>query len=132
LHRRRLRLKKSHWRGGPGLVAHDYSYGPQGLIWESNPSTTYTPGFGHRSGTTDRFYHVDWLGSTRYVTDGTGSKTAAQAYDAWGGRTGWDPTGPWHPTDFGFAGGWGYQSEWSSDTAPGLGCSICGSGITTQ
>jgi RHS repeat-associated protein len=74
-----------------------------------------------RGSTTDSFFQVDWLGSTRYVTDSTEQQTlAAQNYDAWGNRVA--GTGVWHPTDLQWAGGWGYQREYSNGPAePGLG-----------
>jgi RHS repeat-associated protein len=92
-------------------------------LWSSNPNTVYTPGFGHRSNGINSFYQVDWLGSTRYVTDVTGSTVlAAQSYDAWGNVDAQAPGSPNHPTDLMFAGGWGYQTEWSNGASePGLG-----------
>jgi hypothetical protein len=84
---------------------HDYSYGPVGLLHESNPNTVYTPGFGHRSNGINTFYHHDWIGSMRWTSDITGN-TFPQAlrFDAFGNRsaTG-DPTN-YHPTDLQFAG----------------------------
>jgi hypothetical protein len=44
-----LRVKKTDTRGALGLQVNDFSYGPQGLLWSSNPNTVHTPGFGHRS-----------------------------------------------------------------------------------
>jgi RHS repeat-associated protein len=97
--------------------------GPYGLLWSSNPNTVYTPGFGHRSNGINSFYQVDWLGSTRYITDITGTSVlAAQSYDAWGHRDVQATGSPNHPTDMQFAGGWGYQTEWSNGASePGLG-----------
>jgi hypothetical protein len=63
------------------LQVHDYSWSPYGLLWESNRNTNYTPGFGHRSNGVSSFYHVDWLGSTCYVTDSGGTSTAALSYE---------------------------------------------------
>jgi hypothetical protein len=61
-----------------GVLEHnDLGYSPYGLLWSSNPNTVYTPGFGHRSNGINSFYQVDWLGSTRYVTDITGSSVLA-------------------------------------------------------
>jgi hypothetical protein len=31
-------VKKTDTRGALGLQVHDYSYGPQGLLWENNPA----------------------------------------------------------------------------------------------
>jgi RHS repeat-associated protein len=117
-----LRVKKSDTRAG-ALQQHDYSYGPTGLLWDSNPNTVYTPGFGHRSNGISKFYQTDWLGSTRYVTDSTGN-TATQGlrFDAFGQRIAMSGTEPYHATDVQFAGGWGYQTEYSGGASePGLG-----------
>jgi RHS repeat-associated protein len=127
------RIKKQDMRGG-AAQSHEYSYSPFGLLWENNLSTiptstttTYTPGFGQRvqsgGSSTDSFFQVDWLGSTRYVTDSTGQQTlAAQNYDAWGNRIAQALGSPNHPTDLQWAGAWGYQREYSNGpTEPGLG-----------
>jgi RHS repeat-associated protein len=67
-------------------VAHTFSYGA-GLLRDdtSASTTTYTPGVSQRNGLTDLFFHEDWQGSTRYLTDATGL-TAPTAYrhDAYG------------------------------------------------
>jgi hypothetical protein len=41
-------------------------------------------------------------------------------------------TGTYHPSDLQFAGEYGYQTESSCGTEPGLGCSICSSGIMNR
>ncbi len=83
----RLRTGKNDNRPPLGMQHHDYTYSPFGLLWDSNPNTVYTPGFGHRQNGITSFYHTDWLGSTRYLTDINGQSVAAQAYDAWGKRS---------------------------------------------
>jgi hypothetical protein len=103
-----LRVKKSDTRAG-ALQQHDYSYGPTGLLWDSNPNTVYTPGFGHRSNGISKFYQTDWLGSTRYVTDSTGN-TATQGlrFDGFGQRIAMSGTDPYHATDVQSGGGESY------------------------
>jgi YD repeat-containing protein len=59
-----IRVQKSDTRSGT-LQSHNYSYGPGGLMHEDNPTTVYTPGFGHRSNGISSFYQTDWLGNTR-------------------------------------------------------------------
>jgi hypothetical protein len=93
------RVHKEDTRGGV-LTANDYSYGPGGLLWSSNPNTVYTPGFGHRSNGVSTFYHTDWLGSTRYTSDSTGN-TFPQAlrFDAFGNRSATFDPANWQPAD---------------------------------
>ena len=38
-----LRVKKTDTRGALGLQVNDFSYGPQGLLWSSNPNRVHTP-----------------------------------------------------------------------------------------
>jgi RHS repeat-associated protein len=118
----RVRINKTDTRGALGLQVHNYSYGPMGLLHEDNPTTIYTPGFGHRSNGINSFYHTDWLGSTRYTSDSTGN-TFPQGlrYDACGNRSATLDPNNWQPTDKQWAGLWGYQTEWASATDPGLG-----------
>ena len=60
--------------------------------------------------TKDRFFHSDWLGSTRYLTDGTGNLApTALRFDAFGRRNA--IAGLDDPTDFQYAGAWGYETE---------------------
>jgi hypothetical protein len=55
------RVSKSDlWTG-----THNYSWGPGGILTDSSGSTVYTPGFAQRQGSTDRFFHDDWLDSLR-------------------------------------------------------------------
>ena len=57
----------------------------------------------------ERFYHEDWLGSTRYLTDGAGGVPAMARYDAYGKQTA--GTNPSTLTDNQYAGAWGYERE---------------------
>ena len=61
-------LRVSKWDLWTGQ--HDYTWGPDGVLYDSNGNTTFTPGLAQRSGSTDRFFHTDWLGSTRWISDG--------------------------------------------------------------
>ena len=115
-----VRVRKTDLRAGVNTV-NDFSYGPSGLLWSSNPTTIYTPGFGHRSNGVNTFYHHDWIGSTRYTSDISGNTfPSALRFDAYGNRSATGGT-TYHPTDEQFAGVWGYQTEWASSTDPGLG-----------
>jgi RHS repeat-associated protein len=114
-----LRVNKTEDRSG-STVNHDFTWSPFGLLHDSHETTFYTPGFGHRANGVDRYYQSDWLGSTRYVTDSSGTAVAGLFFDAFGNRAASDPVGA-HPTDLMYAGGWGYQTEWSSATEAGLG-----------
>ena len=53
-------------------VDHVYSYGLGSVLHDDAGSAVYTPGVSQRVNGADRFFHDDWLGSTRYLTDGTG------------------------------------------------------------
>jgi RHS repeat-associated protein len=69
---------------------------------------------------TTAYFHTDWLGSTRYLSDSTGNSfPSALRYDAFGEVT--SPQGLQPPSYYQFAGDWGYQSEWSASYEPGLG-----------
>jgi RHS repeat-associated protein len=112
-----LRVQKTDsWTG-----THNYSWGPGGIVHDT-AGTSYTPGLHQQSGGTDRFFHSDWLGSTRYLSDsaGTGLPSALR-YDAFGNRSATGGTDAYHSTDFQFAGASGYQQEYASATEPGLG-----------
>jgi RHS repeat-associated protein len=102
-------------------ATHDYTWGPSGIVHDSaNGGTNFTPGLAERRGTTDKFVHGDWLGSTRYLSDSTGNNTPnALRFDGYGRLSA--SQGGVHPTEFQWAGGWGYQREWSSESDPGLG-----------
>jgi RHS repeat-associated protein len=74
-----------------------------------------TPRLSHRKNATDRFYHSGWLGSTRYLSDSTGNSFPnGMRYDGYGRKVS-QTGGDWHPSQFLFAGGWGYQTEYSDD-----------------
>jgi RHS repeat-associated protein len=62
----------------------------------------------------------DRVGSTRYLSESTGLlMPSALRYDAFGQRTAL--AGPNYPTPYQFAGGWGYEAEYSDATEPYLG-----------
>ncbi len=69
---------------------------------------TYTPGISERRGGVSKWAHQDYLGSTKQLTDSAQTVTDTRQYDAFGMQTG---TTGGTPTPFGFAGGWGYQSD---------------------
>jgi hypothetical protein len=96
-----LRVFKSDaWTG-----AHDYSWGPGGLVFDSAGSTVYTPGLAERKNGLNRFDHSDWHGSTRWQSDGANGTNVPTGldFDAFGNRT--LPGGAeFHPTDFQYAG----------------------------
>jgi hypothetical protein len=118
-----LGVKNSDTRAGL-LTPHVFSWSPMGVLHDSHQDTRFTPGWGQREGGSmgvDRFFHSDWLGSTRYLSDSTGDNFPSELlYDAYGnGET--PPLGPDHPTDYLFAGQWGYQTEYQTGSEPGLG-----------
>jgi RHS repeat-associated protein len=93
-----------------GGVIHTFSYGA-GLLRDDTAtgSTTYTPGISQRAGAVDTYFHEDWLGSNRYLTDALGA-TAPTAYrfDAYGNTS---ASGGPDSTVLKFAGQHGYQSD---------------------
>jgi RHS repeat-associated protein len=90
------------------------------VLYDSSNSTTYTPGVSQNVNNVDSFFHSDWLGSTRYLTDSTGNTaTAAPRYTAFGERS--NALGLQPPSDYQFAGEWGYQTEWAASYEPGTG-----------
>jgi hypothetical protein len=46
---------------------------------------TYTPGISQNVNGTDTFFHTDWLGSTRHLSDSTGNSFPAALRCVWGG-----------------------------------------------
>jgi RHS repeat-associated protein len=89
-------------------VDHVYSFGA-GLLHDSAGNTTYTPGISQRKNGVDAFFHEDWIGSTRYLTDGSGlAAPTAYRFDAFGVPSA--SAGP-DATSFKFAGGHGYESD---------------------
>jgi RHS repeat-associated protein len=87
---------------------HLYSFGA-GLLHDTAGDTTYTPGVSQRKDGTDRYFHEDWLGSSRYLSDGTGEGfPTAYRFDAFGGLTA--QAGP-DSTSAKWGGGQGYQSD---------------------
>jgi RHS repeat-associated protein len=113
-----LRTAKSDsWTG-----AHTYTWGPGGIVYDNNTGVTTTPGLSKRASGVDRFFHSDWLGSTRYLSDNTGNNfPSALRYDAFGGRSATGGADPYDPTDYQFGGQSGYQTEYASATEPGVG-----------
>jgi hypothetical protein len=78
-------LRVGKWDDWTG--SHNYSWGPGGVLFDSNGSTTHTPGTSLRSNGTDCFCHGDWQGSARYFTDSSGNTVlAALRHDAYGQR----------------------------------------------
>jgi len=86
-------------------ATYNYTWGPGGVLYDG--ATTYTPGLAQRYGTSaSRFYHSDWVGSTRYLSENTGLvMPLALRYDAYGQRTAL--AGPNYPTTCHRAGRWG-------------------------
>jgi RHS repeat-associated protein len=100
-------------------ATYHFTWGPGGVLYDG--ATTYTPGLAQRQGTSaSRFAHSDWVGSTRYLSDPSGLvMPSALRYDAYGQRTAL--AGPTYPTPYQFAGGWGYETEYSDASEPYLG-----------
>ena len=57
----------------------------------------------------DKYYHTNMIGTTRFMSNSSGSKILASKYTAFGERVG----GTNHR--FGYAGAWGYQTDSSGD-----------------
>jgi RHS repeat-associated protein len=111
-------LRVGKWDSWTGQ--HDYTWGPSGIVYDSSGTTVLTPGLSQRSGSTDRFFQEDWIGSARYLTDSTGNSVpSALRYDAFGGLSAL--AGSAYPTEFEFVGKFGYQSEYQDASDPGLG-----------
>jgi len=88
-----------------GLVDEDMS--------SNQDSVTHTPGYALRQNGLDRVTHSDWLGSTRYLTDATGTAlpTYAKRFDAYGLQTAFAGTdGPGAVANQ-YAGVWGYHRD---------------------
>jgi RHS repeat-associated protein len=113
--------KTENWPGA--ALAHNYSWGPDGLLYDSNANTIYTPGFGQQASGVDRYADQDWLGSTRYLSDGQNGNgfPSMLRFDAFGNRSATGGTDAYDSTDLQFAGGLGYQTEFASATEPGVG-----------
>jgi RHS repeat-associated protein len=115
-----LRVSLQDTASGSFPTQHNFSWGLGGLLYDVYQSAVYTPGVSQNVSGADTFFHTDWLGSTRYLSDSTGSNfPSALRYDAFGNRiaTG----GAYDPSPFQFAGGWGYQSEFATGTEQGTG-----------
>jgi RHS repeat-associated protein len=89
-------------------VDHLYSYGA-GLLHDEAGNTVYTPGVSQRKEGADAYFHSDWIGSTRYLTNSTGlTAPTAYRYDAYGRLSA--QAGP-DVSSSKFAGGHGYESD---------------------
>ena len=102
--------------------SHNYTWGPGGVLFDSNASSTYTPGLAQNQGVRIAYLHSDWIGSTRYLSDSTGNNFPGMLrYDAFGDRSSTGGTDGYDPTASQFAGGYGYQTEYASTSEPGVG-----------
>ena len=84
------------------------SKNPELLHDKHDGAAVYTPGISERRSGVSKWSHQDYLGSTKALTNSSETVTDTRQYDAFGLQTG--STGS-TPTPFGFAGGWGYQSD---------------------
>jgi RHS repeat-associated protein len=89
------------------------------VLHDSLANTLYAPGVGQQSDGVTQYFHQDELGSTRYMTAANGGETSLLRYDAFGQRS--LTYGPLYPSEFLYGGGWGYQTEYTDATEPGLG-----------
>jgi RHS repeat-associated protein len=107
-------LRVSKWDAVTGQ--HNYTWGPGGLLQDSYDTTTYTPGLAQRTTLTNRLIHTDWLGSTRWMSDGFNGNSfpVYGLFDSFGNRH-TDITTPGNWSEQGWGGAFGYQTE------PGLG-----------
>ncbi len=94
------------WKG-----RHNYTWSAFGIIHDTNASRTFTPGLAQRGGDPpeDKFIHADHIGSTRWLSDGTGAFPNGIRYTAFGQKTSLPATTDWQPVDFLFAGECGYR-----------------------
>ncbi len=99
------------WKEDAPTGEHRYSHG----LHDSHQDTYYTPGHSVRytppgDSAKHRFTHDDYLGTMRYLMDGTGTTvSSAMRYSAYGKREavgGEEPRSPYQ-----FAGGHGYERE---------------------
>lgn len=98
--------------------SHLYSFG---LYDDANGGAyTYTPGLAVRRNGVDRFFHSDWLGSTRALTDGSGgvdpvsggaSVPYRKRFDAYGLQSAFAGTDSPDAVVQQYAGAWGYQRD---------------------
>jgi RHS repeat-associated protein len=106
--------------GGSFPIQHEFTLGLGGLLYDSYNSAVYTPGVSQRVNGVDSYFHTDWLGSTRYLSDSTGNNFPnALRYDAFGNRSA--TGGSYDPSPFQFAGDSGYQSEFAAAAEQGTG-----------
>jgi RHS repeat-associated protein len=117
-----LRVSLQDTASGSFPTQHNYTLGLGGLLYDAYQSAVYTPGVSQRVSGADTFFHTDWLGSTRYLSDSPGNTFPnALRYDAFGNRSAYG--GTYDPTPFQYAGGYGYQTEYADASAnePGVG-----------
>lgn len=95
------------------LATHDY--GVQGGAGGS-PALVRTL---DTSGT--KYFHADMLGSTRLITDGSGSTTAALNYTAFGELQPLGNPSLGQGMRYGYAGAWGYQNDALADADNDIG-----------
>ena len=98
---------------GPGSLSLSYTLADNAIDSPmlSDGAASYIQGGGlisERRGSTSKFYHSDALGTTRAITNGSGTTTDSLDTDGFGMTvTGSGST----PTPFGFAGQAGYQQD---------------------
>jgi RHS repeat-associated protein len=107
-------VKSDLWTG-----VYNYTWGLEGLLHDSAENRLIAPGVGEQKNGVTQYFHGDWLGSTRALTDAAGAETGPRRYDAFGKQT--DFTGALFPSLFGFGGLLGYQTEYFGASGPGLG-----------
>jgi YD repeat-containing protein len=79
-------LRVSKWDYLTGQ--HDYSWGPGGVLHDSNQNTTHTPGWAQRKGGVDRGLVTDYRGSFRFSTEPSfASAITVYQLDAFGWRS---------------------------------------------
>ena len=101
----------------PQSGSHIFSHG----LHDTAGDALYTGSFAQRKGGLDRYFHDDWLGSTRYLTDTAGATpTSASRFDAFGSRSATGGTDPADVTGFQYAGAHGYQREPAGGAELGL------------
>jgi RHS repeat-associated protein len=101
-------LRVSKWDYHTGQ--HDYSWGPGGVLHDSNQNTTHTPGWAQRKDGVDRGLVTDYRGSFRFNTEPTfASAITVYQFDAFGWRS--DRIDEAYATPYQFGGAFGYETE---------------------
>jgi RHS repeat-associated protein len=111
-------LRVSKWDYLTGQ--HDYSWGPGGVLHDTNQNTTHTPGWAQRKNGVDRGLTQDYRGTLRFLTESSfAAETDVYRFDAFGGRS--DRIGEYYPTPYQFGGAFGYETEGAvQNDQPGL------------